>query len=177
MLCGFAILLMAMIAFGCAGPGTLTKIPVDMPKGEKATIIAHNQQVPDWMLAKDKLALNYIINGKEASDEQLKAVAATEKSCRIYTDTVRPNDLVAVGLETALYFAVGFTGIGLGSQAFIGANSLAYGAYGGAATGLAGTANGIVKLGGKTYTFENCGQTILGMFPGYEVRVLQKSPY
>lgn len=173
---GLAIVLMTMLIGACVGPGSLTRIPVNMPSGEKATIVAHNQVAPDWMLDRDKLALNYIVKS-DVSEKQLAAVAATEKACRIYTKTVRPNNLVAVLSSGILYGAAGFIGVGLGSQAFIGANSLAYGAYGAAAGFTGGVANGLITLGGQTYTFENCGSQVLGLFPGYDVRVLQKSPY
>jgi hypothetical protein len=173
--CGLAILLMAVFAVGCVGPGALTKIPVNM-SGGKATIFAHNQVAPDWMLSRDKLALNYIVKG-EVSAKQLADVAEAETACRIFTKRTRPNNLVAVLSSGILYGAAGFIGVGIGSQAFIGVNSLAYGAYGAAAGFTGGVANGLITLGGQTYTFENCGSQILGLFPGSDVRVLQKSPY
>ena len=161
----------------CAGPGELTKIPVEMPNGQRATILAHDQQVPDWMLDRDQLALNYVVKN-DVSNEQLKAVAAVEKSCRLYTGTVRPNNLVAVVLNGALYFATGFPFGGLAATtAFEGAHFVPYGKYVGTVSGGGGIANGIVQLGGQTYTFENCGQEVLNMFPEYKVHVLQKSPY
>ena len=167
-----------MAVVGCAGPGKRVEIPVNMPgpDGGKATIVAHNQQAPDWMLSQKKLALNYIVKG-DVSAEQLSAVAEAECACKIYTKTVRPNNLVAVMSSGVLYAAAGFAGVGLGSQAFAGAKFLEYGVYGAAATGVAGLANGVITMGGQTYTFENCGREVLGLFPGYEVRVLNKSPY
>ena len=173
--CGLAV--SVSVALGaCAGPGALTKIPVSMPDGEKATIFAHKQSVPDWMLARDKLALNYIIKG-ETDARQLAAVAEVERACRLYTGTVRPSNLVAVLTNGALYAIAGFVGVGLGSQAFAGAVAIEYAKYGALATGFAGAANGVIAAGGQTYTFENCGREILTLFPGYEVRVLNKSPY
>lgn len=169
--------LAAVIATGCAGPGSAVRIPLTMPDGEKATIVAHNQSVPDWMLAKAKLALNFIVKGEEVSGRQLMAVAEAERGCRIYTGTVRPSNLVAVLSNGVLYGAAGFVGVGVGSYAFTGVSSTAYAEYGAAASGAGGIANGLVTLGGQTYTFENCGREIFGIFPGYEVHILQKSPY
>jgi len=168
---GLAILLMAIVVSACAGPGMRKDIAITMPGGEKATIIAHNQILPDWMLDKDRLALNYLIKG-EITEKQLAAVAEAERACRIYTGTTRPNKLVAVLSSGILYGTAGFNGVGLGSQAFKGANSWAYGAYGGVAGFTGGIANGIVNLGSQTYTFENCGREILNIFPDYKVRVL-----
>ena len=78
---GFVIVLVAMLA-GC-GAGELVKIPVSMPDGEKATIMAHNQRAPDWMLAQNSLALNYVVKGVDVLPKQLAAVAETERACRI----------------------------------------------------------------------------------------------
>lgn len=151
-------------------------IPLTMPGGETATIVAHNQRVPDWMLRRKNLVLNFIVKGN-VSQEQLAAVAETERACRIYTKVVRPNDLVAVLSSGVLYAAAGFGGVGAGSQMFSGASFIEYGGYGAAADGVAGLANGVISLGGKTYTFENCGREVLALFPGYGVHVIQKSPY
>lgn len=172
-----AILAVATLFFGaCASPGGMIKEPITMPNGEKATIVAHSQSVPDWMLDKDKLALNYIVRG-EVSEKQLAAVAETERACRIYTGTVRPNNLVAVLSSGGLYALAGYVGVGVGSRAFTGAVQSQYAKYGAWASGTAGIANGMITVGGQTYTFENCGREILGMFPAYDVKVLQKSPY
>jgi hypothetical protein len=171
MLCGLAILSMAILMSACAGPGMRKDIPITMPRGEKATIVAHNQIAPDWLLDKDRLALNYIVKGA-ISTEQLAAVAETERACRIYTGVSRPNKLVAVLSSGILYGTSGFIGIGLGSQAFKGVNSLAYAAYGGTAGFAGGLANGIVNLGSQVYSFENCGREILSIFPDYKIRVL-----
>ena len=171
-----AIVAMTVFLDACAGPGALTRIPVTMPGGQKATIIAHNQSVPDWMLSKKKLALNYMVRG-DVSPVQLAAVAESERACRIYTDTVRPDNLVAVFSSGVLYAGAGYIGVGLGSHAFSGAVHAQYARYGAWATGVAGTANGVITLGGQTYTFENCGREIFDLFPEEEIRVLQKSPY
>lgn len=173
---GLAILLVALLV-GCAGPGALTKIPLTMPNGEKATMVAHNQVWPDWMLDRDTLALNYIVRG-DVSEKQLAAVARVEDACRIYTGVVRPNNLVAVLSQGTIYGLAGAAGVGLGAiWGFPGAIFDQYAKYGGTAGGLAGTANGVITLGGQTYTFENCGSQVLGLFPSYDVRVIQKSPY
>jgi len=173
---GLAAVAALIFLSGCAA-GMVKTIPMSMPDGSRATIVAHNQQAPDWMLARGKLALNYIVRGN-VSSEQLAAVAEAERACRIYTKTVRPNDLVLVLSSGILYAAAGFVGAGAGSQAFVGASFVEYGAYGAGASGIAGLANGIITLGGKTYTFENCGREALGsIFPQYQIKVLQKSPY
>jgi len=171
-----AIVAMTVFLDACAGPGALTRIPVTMPEGQRATIVAHNQSVPDWMLSKKKLALNYMVRG-DVSPVQLAAVAESERACRIYTDTVRPDNLVAVFSSGVLYAGAGYIGVGLGSHAFSGAVHAQYARYGAWATGVAGTANGVITLGGQTYTFENCGREIFDLFPEEEIRVLQKSPY
>jgi hypothetical protein len=153
-----------------------TLISLTMPGGEKATIVAHNQNVPDWMLRRKNLQLNFVVKGG-VTEKQLAAVAETERACRIYTKTVRPNDLVAVLSGTVLYAGAGFVGVGSGSKIFAGAKLLEYGPYGAAADGLGGLANGVISLEGKTYTFENCGREVLALFPNYGVHVIQKSPY
>ncbi len=170
------ILAAALLLGACASPGGIREIPLQMPDGGQATIVAHNQSVPDWMLAKDKLALNFIVKGS-VSAEQLAAVAAAEKACRLYTGTVRPNDVVSVFANGALYGIAGYIGGGVGSQAFPHAVFSQYARYSGYATGLGGLANGIVSLGGQTYTFESCGREVFGLFPEYRVRILMKSPY
>lgn len=169
--------LVAMLMFtACVGPGERVMIPLTMPDGERATIVAHDQSFPDWMLDQRKLAINYIVKG-DVSRKQLAAVAATEKACRLYTGTVRPNNLVAVLSSGVLYAATGALGGGLGSMAITGAIASEYAQYSASALGTAGLANGIITLGGQTYTFENCGREVLYLFPNYKVRVLQKSPY
>jgi len=171
-----AIVAMTVFLDACAGPGALTRIPVTMPEGQRATIVAHNQSVPDWMLSKKKLALNYMVRG-DVSPVQLAAVAESERACRIYTDTVRPDNLVAVFSSGVLYAGAGYLGVGLGSHSFSGVVHAQYARYGAWATGVAGAAGGVVALGGQTYTFENCGREIFDLFPEEEIRVLQKSPY
>lgn len=170
------ILAAALMLGACASQGGIRKIPLQMPDGERATIVAHNQSVPDWMLARDTLSLNFIVKGS-VSSQQLEAVAAAEKACRLYTGVVRPNDVVSVLSSGALYAVAGYVGGGVGSQAFPGAVFSQYARYSGYATGLGGLANGIVSLGGQTYTFEECGREVFGLFPGYQVRILMKSPY
>ncbi len=176
MLHGLVILAAVSMLGACASPGGIRKIPLQMPDGGQATIVAHSQSVPDWMLARNTLALNFIVKGN-VSNQQLAAVAAAEKACRIYTGTVRPNDVVSVLSNGALYGVAGYLGGGVGSQAFPGAVFSQYARYSGYATGLGGIANGIVSLGGQTYTFESCGREVFGLFPEYQVRILMKSPY
>lgn len=173
---GIVITIMFLLTTACVGPGERQKIDVTMPGGETATIFAHNQQVPDWMLDREKLAVNFAVKGK-VSAKQLAAVAETERACRLYTGTVRPNNLVAVLSGGVLYAATGALGGGLGSMAITGAIASEYAQYSASALGTAGVANGIITLGGQTYTFENCGRELLALFPDYKVRVLQKSPY
>ena len=171
--------LVAMAMFlmaACAGPGKLTRIAVNMPDGGKATIVAHNQIAPDWLLDRKKLALNFIVKS-DVSSKQLAAVAETERACRIYTKTVRPSQLVAVASSGVIYAAAGYIGVGLGSKAFDYAVTSQYAKYGALASGFGGVANGIISAGGQTYTFENCGREVLALFPEYQVHVLQKSPY
>ena len=160
----------------CAGPGALTRISADLGDGRLATIYAHDQQVPSWMLATDQLALNYIVKG-EQTESQLAAIAGAEKSCRLYTRTSRPNELVAVVSNGTLYAIAGFVGVGLGSQAFVGTSFKEYGEYGAGASGFSGAANGVVQIGGKVYTFQNCGRELFELFDIQDVRILQTSPY
>lgn len=172
----FLAILASVFLSACAGVGNAKMILLTMPNGENATIVAHKQSAPDWMLDRDKLRLNFIVKGG-VSESQLEAIASAEHACRIYTKTVRPSNLVAVFSEGILYAAAGYIGVGYGARAFVGTVPHQYAVYGAWATGMAGAANGIITLGGQTYTFENCGREVLDLFPGYEVRVLQKSPY
>lgn len=169
-------MLMTFTLAGC-GAGTLTRRVVVMPGGEVATIIAHDQQAPDWLLDTDKRKLNFVVKGN-VSQNQLAAIAAVESQCKLYVGDVHPSNIVAIGSTAVLYAIAGFGGVGLGSQALSNMLSFVdYGKYGAAATGLAGAANGIISLGGKTYTFQNCGREVLDLFPKYGIRVLQKSPW
>lgn len=128
------------------------------------------------MVDRDKLALNYVVNG-DVTDKQIAAVDAAEKACRVATDAARPSDWTSVLSQGALYAIAGYIGIGVGSKAFTGAVTNQYARYGAWATGTAGIANGIVTRGGQTYTFEVCGRDVFDLFPNYQVRVLLKSPY
>ncbi len=174
----YEILILAMLAGlgGCATQGPLERMSETFPRGEVITLMVHDQRVPNWMLDTGKLQLDYFIRGDEVSLEQLAAVAKAEGLCRFRTDKAHPNDLVAVLSSGVLYAVAGFAGVGLGSMAFAGTKFLEYATYGAGATGFAGAANGIISLGGKVYTFENCGRDILASLPGYEVRVLNRSP-
>lgn len=173
-------ILASMTLGACAGPGALTKISLTDENGQPATLIAHNQMVPDWMLDRDQLALNYLVKG-DVGEKQLAAIAESERACKIFTKTVRPNNLVAVVSSGAIYTLAGGIGLYFGSAAFTGATHLyqrqsaEYGAY---ASGTGGTANGLITLGGQTYTFENCGtQVITKLFPSAGVTIIQKAPY
>lgn len=173
--------LVALLLVGCATQGERTLIRGTMTRGQKYTIVAHNQKVPDWWLNQNQLALNFVVRG-DVNEEQLAAVAEAERSCRVYTGTVRPSNLVVVLSSGALYAAAGWAGVGLGARAFLnqngGINTAAYARYGADASAFAGTANGIITLGGQTYTFENCGREVLALFPEYkDIRVIMKSPY
>jgi hypothetical protein len=174
---GFVVVLV-MLA-GCCGPGELTKIAVNMPgeHGGKATIVAHNQWAPDYLLDRKKLAFNYMVKG-DVSEEQSAAIDKGERGCRIYAGTVRPSNFVTVLSDAGLLALLSGGGVALGARAFSPAvHTNQYGAYGAGAGGGAGTASGIMSLGGQTYTFENCGSNLFALFPGYEIRILQKSPY
>ncbi|HVB20218.1 MAG TPA: hypothetical protein VNF51_02995 [Candidatus Paceibacterota bacterium] len=171
-----AILASITLFSACATQGKAVKIGLTMPDGERATIVAHNQSVPDWMLAQDKMKLNYLVLG-DVSKKQLAAVAEAEHACRIFTDTVRPSNMVAVLSSGVLYATAGYVGVGVGAKVFAGVSANQYAHYGAWASGVGGMANGMATLGGQTYTFENCGREVLALFPGYDVKVLQKSPY
>ncbi len=168
---------LAALSLGaCAAMGPEKDIAVTMPDGERATIIAHEQSVPDFFLSRDGMKINYIVRG-EPTDKQRAAVAAVEKACRLYVGVVRPSNLVAVIANGAVYATAGYIGLNLGARAFAGADPVQYGRYGAAASGFAGAANGVVTIGGQTYTYENCGREVFDLFPHYGVHVLQKSPY
>lgn len=172
---GLAVLA-ALVLAGCASTGGgRTEIVGSVGSNKTYTIVAHNKSLPDWMSPSDQL--NYVVKGKGVSAEQLRAVSDVERSCRLYTDAVHPSKLVAVLSSTAIYALAGYVGVGSGAHAaFKGASFSEYGKYGGAATGLSGAANGTITLGGRTYTFENCGREVFGLFPETGVRVLNKSP-
>lgn len=176
----YGLALLALLVSACATQGGPEFIRGTMPRNEKFTIVAHNQRVPDWWLDQGQLKLNFLVKG-EVSKEQMVAVAEAERVCRIYAGVVRPSNLVAVLSSGILYGAAGWAGVGLGARAFLsqagGIKTSAYARYGGDASAFAGVANGMISLGGQTYTFENCGRELLELFPGYEVKVLQKSPY
>ncbi|GEM_PF-3048653 len=173
----YGLAVLAILLGACVGPGERREIPISMPNGEKFTLVAHNQTVPDWMLDRNKLALNYIMKGNTRDKNLSAAIAEAERGCRLFTNTARPSNLVAVISNGIIYAVAGYVGIGIGSRAFTGAVQHQYATYGAWASGTAGLANGTVTLGGQTYTFENCAREIFDRLPSYEVRVLQKSPY
>lgn len=171
-----AVLAIATLLSACATQGDPQKIKATLPDGEVLTIVAHPQSVPDWMLDGSTLKANFMVKG-DVTPRQLAAVAEIEKMCRIYTGTVRPSNLVAAVSSGVLYGIAGFIGVGLGSQAFAGAVFSEYARYGGAASGFAGAANGVISSAGQTYTFENCTTTALGKVLQYGVSGLNRSPY
>ena len=178
--CWIAILASITLLAACAGPGELTRISLTDENGRPATLVAHNQMVPDYMLDRDQLALNYLVRG-EVSEKQLVAIAEAERGCKLFTKTVRPSNLVAVISSGVIYAAAGGIGLYFGSAAFAGAThtyrnqSAEYGAY---ASGTGGIANGLITLGGQTYTFENCGvQVITKLFPSAGLTIMQRAPY
>lgn len=175
---GLFAILASLLLGGCSfGPGVAKAIAITDEDGNPGTLVAHNQIVPDYMVSTDKLALNYMVHG-EVTQKQLDAVAETERACRIYTKTVRPNALVAVITSGAIYAIAGYAGVGIGSKAFGSVTSRQYARYGGWAGLTGGLANGAISLAGKTYTFENCGErAIATFFPSSEVTITQKSPY
>jgi hypothetical protein len=173
----FVIVASTVLFNGCAaGPGK--RIITTMPNGENVTRVIHKQSVPSWMLRTSGLVLNYEVEG-EVTDTQIAAVATVEKAGRAYIRETRPNDFVSVLSSGLLYGVAGYAGGYLGSKAFHGADPQQYGAYAAAATGFAGLANGLVSLGGKTYSFEVFGMQTFnnGILPTYGVQVLIKSPY
>ena len=173
---GVATLAMVLLA-GCFGPGEMRTIPIEMPDGSKATILDHNQMVPDWMLSSDKLALNVLVPG-EVTSSQSRAIDEAEKKCRIHAQTVRPSKWVSVGASTVLYGIPEAAGAAAGVQAFSGAiDTAAYVSYVGGVAGGGGFANGVFTLGGQTYTFEDCGRELFDLFKQFNIRVLIKSPY
>lgn len=172
-----ALLAVTVLLGACAGPGALTKIPLTDENGQPATLVAHNQMVPDYMLDRDQLAINYLVRG-EVGEKQLAAIAEAERGCRIYTKTVRPHNLVAIASSTGIYALAGYIGLGIGSKAFSYTKSSEYAKYGAWASGIGGAANGVISLGGQTYTFENCGERVITkLFPNAGITVIQKAPY
>ena len=157
--------------------GPAIRIPVELPGGKKATIVVHPKTVPNWLLRNDGSQLNYVVRG-DLTQEDLNTVAAVENACRIYTDEVTPNLLVAVVSSGTLYALAGFLGVGAGSQALAGSASfLQYGAYGAAAGGLGGAANAVITTrGGRVYTYQNCGREVLDLFKN-NIQVLHESPW
>lgn len=174
---GAAVLIMAFLTTACASQGERRLIPLTMPDGEQATIVAHNQVFPNWMIDSDTYALNYIIAGKQPVAKQFAAIEEAERACREYTKVVHPLDSVTVLTDAVIFGAAGAAGGGIGSLAFPFAKAAQYAMFSGASGGLFGGAYGALTLGGKVYTFENCGREVFSRFPMYKVQVLLKSPY
>lgn len=154
-------------------------IKVTMPRKEKATIVAYNRQVPDWLYATSAYKLDFITKG-DVNEEQLKAAATAEDACRIYTDTAHPHRLVAVLTQGALYAGATAVGIGFGAKLAYSAaaNRLNdYHEYGAVAGLASGAASGTINSGGRSYSFQNCGSELLAMFPVYGIRIINKNQF
>lgn len=170
-------LAIGILVSGCAGPGEMVKIPVTTSEGT-ATIVAHNQKVPSWLLATDQLEFNYVYKG-DLDATALSDVGNVQGACRIYTKTVRPNELVAVVLNGVVYGGIGFPFGGLASMASKGADFVQYGQYNGTSYTGGGVANAVIQMGGKVYTFQSCGQQVFALFNKYKdsLRIIQDAPY
>lgn len=176
---GIGLIATSLLA-ACASQGRETRIALPpMPRGEQACMVAHDLKVPNWMVADSKRKLDFytLSSCNEITAEQLQAVASIEQMCRVYTGTVHPSNLVAVASGTILYTVMGAVGVGTGSQAFPGASFRRYAMYGGLAAGFSGGANSMITLGGKSYTFQNCGREFLARFQQYGVSGIISSPW
>lgn len=167
---------LAVLALGaCAGPGAMTEVHLTLD-GRHATYVLHDQKVPNWAVSRKKLAINYIVRGRVVTAKQRAAVSKVEVTCRSVTKIVRPNPSVDVFLNALPYAGAGGAGVGEGSQAFPGAIFWQYAKYGFVAGLFAGAANGIVQLGGETYTFDNCAAETFRVFPSLGIHALTGSP-
>lgn len=179
-LCRIAILASIIVLSACAGPGARTEIPFTLPSGKTGTLVVNDRQVPSWMIADSERALNYMYTG-ELSKDKLAAIAVAEKTCRIYTGKAHTSNLVAVASGAGLYALAGYAGLFIGSGFLTGITSkqqAEYGGYGASASGFGGAANGIITLGGKNYTFQNCSEVVLSADPAYrDVKIMRDSPY
>ena len=172
----FAILAICALLFtGNANAGGLTEKSVTMPDGRSATIIAHEQILPNWMIPISSLHMNCLVVG-DVTKEKLAMISKVEDMSRNYTKSVTPNAFVSVSTNTLLYTAVGYIGVGLGSMAFPTVIPRQYAWYGAAATGFVGLANSLISLGYKNYTFEIFGQQFFAQNQGFGITVLIKSP-
>lgn len=174
----YGLAVMATLMLGaCAGPGARVEIPFTLPTGKTGTLVAHNRQVPSWLIADNGYALNYMYTG-ELSKDKLAAVAEAERACRLYTGTVHPSNLVAVVSGGFLYGVIGFPIGGLASKAFTGAQFNEYAKYFSIASAGGGLSNGIITLGGKSYTFQDCGEVVLSSDSAYkDIKILRDNPY
>lgn len=173
----WAVIVTALLAVTTAcSHGERRFIEVKMPDGERATIVAHNRQVPIWLDPTNQ-ELNFLVKGGTPTRTQLDAVLAATKACRQFTETVHPDRWVDLFAAMGIFGAAGAAGGGIGSLAFPAADAWLYAAYGGASGGLFGGAWKAITLSGNTYTFENCGREVMSLFPNYGVRVLMQSPY
>ena len=193
--------LFALCAFlaGCMGPGKPVDIDINLPVAthsatqsaygsvdpqkaicSKLTIHTYNRQVPAYLLATDKLALSYITNCNSATNASA-AVDQANVGCRLYTKANRPSDLVAVIVGTTVYAMSEFPFALGGASLFNHAKILQYGGNAASEEGGGGFGNGIVSLGGKVYTFDNCGK---GVFESatragndFNIVILEESTY
>lgn len=172
-ICGALFMLAA-----CAGAGDRVDIGVDVPapiaptaggatrvadattpKTIHLVIHTHNQKWPTWMIATDKLVLDYI-TGDDSAVNSAEAIEAVQRSCRIYTSTSRPNEIVAVVLNGAVYAAAEFVPAMGGASLFKGAKVLRYGGNASSEEFGGGIGSGIIQMGGKVYPFANCGKGV-----------------
>ncbi|KKW43560.1 MAG: hypothetical protein UY97_C0003G0065 [Parcubacteria group bacterium GW2011_GWB1_57_6] len=166
-----AILATGMLLGACAGPGKVIRVPFNI-NGQNGTMVVHDQQVPNWMLDGDALAMNFFVKG-EVTQNQLAAIAEGERVCRIYADATHPSNLVAVVSDGALYGVLGYIGAGIGAHAFPRAIPDEYAEYVGTVAAASGVGTGIRSIGSKKYSFENCSQNMMANFMS-SVRVLRQ---
>ncbi len=171
------LIVVLMATTGCISQGDRKLISVTMPDREEATIVAHNQVFPNWVIDQDTYKLNYIIAGKAPSNKQFAAVEEAERACREYTRVVHPHDAMTVFVDAFVFGAAGAAGSAVGSLAFSFAKASEYAMYAEASGGFFGGAYGALTLGGKVYTFESCGREVMARFPAYRVQVLMRTPY
>lgn len=178
----FWLAILAMLVLGgCATSGQRVEIPITMPNGSSATIYTQNETMPTWTRSLDSFQLSFVVKNK-ATGEQLAAVAALDKGCKIQTKAAHPHMMVSIIANGLLYGTAGAVGLYFGSGALPGvARGMqnAYGEYGGVASGSSGVASGVVSSSGRKYTYENCAANTLALFQEYarDIRILNSSPY
>ena len=175
----WVVLVIVAVLGGCGVQPKREFISVTMPKGETATIGACNRQVPDWLYLDSAFCLDFVAKGK-ISEEQLQAAATVEGACRVYIGTAHPSRLVVVFAQGMLFAGSTALGIGLGAKMAYtaAANRLNdYYEYGAIAGLASGAASGTINSGGRTYSFQNCGNELLAMFPAYGIRVIERNAF